>query len=434
MGGDFFIRRWSAEDNGFARSLARLRRPPDLENVRAAVADILRQVESEGDDAVLRLTARLDGVRKKTAAELFVPPAALRAACKKIPKPLLKALRDAAGRIGDYHRRQIPKSWRRKDAFGNIVGERMTAMARAAVYAPGGRAAYPSSALMGLIPAKIAGVGEVFLFSPPAKGGLPPLILAAAAVGGADGVWTIGGAQALAAAAFGTETIPRADVAVGPGNAYVAEAKRQLAGRVGVDSLAGPSELLIVGDRATNAEWAAADMLAQAEHDEHAQSIAVSPSAEFLDKLEKALAKQLAGQPREKIIRHSLSERGALIWAKDMDACCQIADEIAAEHLQVMCANAAKVASRIRNAGGIFIGAFSSAALGDYGAGPNHVLPTAGTARFASPLSAAHFMKRSGILQASSSGASPLAKTAAVLADAEGLPAHARAAKLREKS
>ena len=291
---------------------------------------------------------------KKTAAELFVPPAALRAACKKIPKPLLKALRDAAGRIGDYHRRQIPKSWRRKDAFGNIVGERMTAMARAAVYAPGGRAAYPSSALMGLIPAKIAGVGEVFLFSPPAKGGLPPLILAAAAVGGADGVWTIGGAQALAAAAFGTETIPRADVAVGPGNAYVAEAKRQLAGRVGVDSLAGPSELLIVGDRATNAEWAAADMLAQAEHDEHAQSIALSPSAEFLDKLEKALAKQLAGQPREKIIRRSLSERGALIWAKDMDACCQIADEIAAEHLQVMCANAAKVAGKIRNAGGIF--------------------------------------------------------------------------------
>ena len=429
----FFINRLNADENDFIASLMRLRQPPDGEDVHDVVAAIIRRVREEGDAALVELSAKFDGNTASQAAELFISPAELQAACSKIQPEIMKEIENAAARVRNYHQQQKTESWQSTDAHGNICGERVAAVSRAAVYAPGGQAAYPSSALMGLIPAKVAGVSEVFLMTPAAKGSVPPITLAAAATAGADGVWMLGGAQAVAAAAFGTETVARADVIVGPGNVYVAEAKRQLCGQIGIDSLAGPSEVLIVCDETANPDWVAADMLAQAEHDRHAQSIAISPNASFLDEVAAAMATQIQQQPRADIIAQSLASRGALITAKDMVACCQIANEIAAEHVQVMCADAVNVASQIHHAGGIFIGEYSCVPLGDYGAGPNHVLPTAQTARFASPLGVEHFLKRTGILHINANGAPPVVKTAVALAKAEGLFAHASSAMLRDK-
>ena len=426
------INRLNSEDAGFSGALARLRELPAREKIQDAVAAIIRRVREDGDAALLELSAEFDGFTAASAGDLFLPPEAAEAACKQIPPPLLAAMREAAGRISDYHRRQKPDSWQSADAAGNIIGERLVPVGRAAVYAPGGRAAYPSSVLMGVIPAKIAGVAEVVLMTPPADSGAPPAAtLAAAAVAGADGILMLGGAHAVAAAALGTETIRRADVVAGPGNAFVAEAKRQLYGYVGIDSPAGPSEVLIISDDSAPPEWVAADMLAQAEHDTDAQSIAVSPSRRHLDEVENALKVRAAQQPRAAVIAESLAARGALILAPNIGRCCEIANEIAAEHVQVMCEDAAAAAENIRNAGGLFIGAHSGVALADYGAGPNHILPTAGAARFASALGVGHFLKRIGILQAGAAGAPLLAETAAVFAEAEGLFAHAAAARLR---
>ncbi len=425
------INRLDAGADGFAAALARLRRIPEADDIQDAVAAIIRRVCDDGDAALLEFGAKFDDFHPQTAADLHISPRTMAAARETIPAPVLSALRDAAARVREYHRRQKPRSWRRADARGNVVGERFAPVSRAAVYAPGGRAAYPSSVLMGVIPAKIAGVAEVLLMTPAAGGAVSPLTLAAAAEAGADGVLLCGGAQAIAAAALGTESVRRADVVAGPGNAFVAEAKRQLCGRIGVDSLAGPSEVLIVSDSSAPSEWVAADVVAQAEHDSLAQSIVVSPDRRHLDEVAAALAKQISAQPRAATIAESLANRGALIFAADLDGCIRIADEIAAEHVQIMCADAETVAARVRTAGGIFVGAHSPTVLGDYGAGPNHILPTGGTARFASPLSTVHFMKRTGILRADPEGASVLAETAAILAEAEGLFAHATAARLR---
>lgn len=426
------INRLNSEDRGFADALARLLQPPMREEIQTQVAAIIRKVREGGDAAVLALGAEFDGFSADSVSGLFAPPEAAAKAREKIPPQLLAAMREAARRIADYHRRQKPNSWRREDEFGNITGERAVPAERAAVYAPGGRAAYPSSVLMGVIPAKIAGVGEVVLMTPPSASGVPAATLAAASVAGADKVLMLGGAHAVAAAALGTETIRRADVVAGPGNAFVAEAKRQLYGYVGIDSPAGPSEVLIISDGSVSPEWVAADMLAQAEHAEDAQSIAVSPDGRHLDEVEAALKEQTARQPRAEIIAKSLAARGALILAPDIRRCCEIANRAAAEHVQVMCRDAESAAENIRNAGGLFVGAHSCVPLGDYGAGPNHILPTAGAARFASALGVGHFMKRTGILRAAGgAGAARLAETAAVFAEAEGLFAHAAAAKLR---
>ncbi len=350
---------------------------------------------------------------------------------EKIPPELRAALADAAARLRDYHERQRAMSWQYTDTYGNRLGERVSALKRAVVYAPGGKASYPSSALMGLIPAKIAGVDEVILTTPAPQGKVPETILAAAAIGGADRVFMLSGAQAVAAFALGTASIPQADVIVGPGNAYVAEAKRQLAGRAIFDAPAGPSEVLIISDGSAPAEWVAADMMAQAEHDEMAQSIAVSHDEEHLQAVEEALRRLLPTAKRADIIRHSLAARGALILARDIADCCRIADVIAAEHVQVMCHEAEAIADNVRNAGCIFIGAHSCVPLGDYCAGTNHVLPTAAAARFSSPLGVGVFYKRTGVVQAVAEGVAPLIKTTALLAQAEGLPAHVHAARLR---
>lgn len=426
------INRINCEDAGFGEALARLRELPGRAEIQDKVAEIIRRVRAGGDAALLELGAEFDGVAADSVAGLFLPAAAAAAACEQIPPPLLAAMREAAARISDYHRRQKPDSWQYADAAGNIIGERFVPVGRAAAYAPGGRAAYPSSVLMGVIPAKIAGVEEVILMTPPSASGAPAAAtLAAAAVAGADKILMLGGAQAVAAAALGTETVRRADVVVGPGNAFVAEAKRQLYGYVGIDSPAGPSEVLIICDDSANPEWVAADMLAQAEHDKDAQSIAVSPSRRHLDEVAAALKTQTARQGRAAVIAESLAARGALILAPDIGRCCEIANQIAAEHVQIMCKDADAAAAKIRNAGGLFIGAHSAVALGDYGAGPNHILPTAGAARFASALGVGHFLKRMGVLRATAAGAPPLAATAATFAEAEGLFAHAAAAKLR---
>lgn len=424
------INRLNAATAGFAQTLAALRRPPAAE-VAAATTAIINRVRDEGDAALLALTAEFEQTNFAAPADLWVSPAILAAAPNKIAPELLAALEAAAARVRAYHQQQKPQSWQRTDAAGNMVGERLRPVARAAVYAPGGQAAYPSSVLMGVIPAKIAGVAEVVLITPPAAGAVSPITLAAAAIAGADRVLMLGGAQAVAAAAWGTSTIARADVIAGPGNAFVAEAKRQLYGHIGVDSLAGPSEVLIISDDTTDPNWVAADMIAQAEHAADAQSIALSPSERHLQAVAAALGEQIPQQPRARIIGESLATRGALIVAANIAACCRIANDIAAEHVQVMCADASAVAEQIDNAGGLFIGAHACVPLGDYGAGPNHVLPTAQTARFASPLGVGHFYKRTGVLQVGARGVSALAQTAATLAEAEGLFAHAASAKMR---
>jgi histidinol dehydrogenase len=389
--------------------------------VEAQVRRILADVRKRGDAAVREYTRKFDGVSPKD----FVLEQRLEA----IPGEQLSALRVAHARIKAFHEKQLQHSWDYAEADGTRLGQRVTPLARVGLYVPGGKAAYPSSVLMNAVPAKVAGVGEIVMVSPNPNA----LVLAAAALAGVDRVIGIGGAQAVAALAYGTKRIPRVDKIVGPGNAYVAEAKRQVFGEVGIDMIAGPSEILVIADGSTPADWVAMDLFSQAEHDEDAQAILLSPDAKYLDAVAGAMAKLIVDMPRKDIIAASLKARAALILTRDLDEACAIASRIAPEHLELAVQAPQTVLPKIGSAGAIFLGRWSSEAIGDYCAGPNHVLPTAGTARFSSPLGVYDFQKRTSVIEVSERSASTLGRVAQTLAEGEGLSAHARAAQMRFK-
>ncbi|WP_374510045.1 histidinol dehydrogenase [Niveibacterium sp.] len=401
------------------------------EAVERAVSEILAAVRLEGDAAVLAYTRRFDGVEAASLAELELSRADLEAALAGLSAEQRAALEEAAARVRAYHERQPLTSWDYEEADGTRLGQQVTPLDRAGLYVPGGKAAYPSSVLMNAIPAKVAGVRELIMVVPTPRGERNALVLAAAAVAGVDRVFTIGGAQAVAALAYGTQTIPQVDKIVGPGNAYVAAAKRRVFGTVGIDMVAGPSEVLIISDGSGNPDWVAMDLFAQAEHDEMAQSILLCPDAAFLEAVAASIDKLLPTMPRAATIRTSLDKRGALIRVRDLDEACEIANRIAPEHLELSVEDADPLVAKIRHAGAIFVGHWSVEALGDYCAGPNHVLPTSRSARFSSPLGVYDFQKRSSVIRMSKAGAQRLGKTASILAHGEGLQAHARSAELR---
>lgn len=400
----------------------------ELDNV---VRDILLDVRRSGDEAVLRYTAMFDRVNAAGMAELEVSKEECRSALQGLSAQLRDALEGAAERIRLFHNRQTSISWDYVEADGTRLGQRVTPLARVGLYVPGGRAAYPSSVLMNALPARIAGVGEVVMVTPTPGGERNPLVLAAAAIAGVDRVIAIGGAQAVAALAYGTQSIAQVDKIVGPGNAYVAAAKRRVFGEVGIDMIAGPSEILIICDGGTAPDWIAMDLFSQAEHDTMAQAILLSPDAGFLDEVARSIARLLPEMPRREVIAASLAGRGALILTRDLAEACEIANRIAPEHLELSVEDPEKWAGLISNAGALFLGRHSSEALGDYCAGPNHVLPTSRSARFSSPLGVYDFQKRTSVIQASSEGAKTLGKLAATLAVGEGLDAHARSAMFR---
>jgi len=401
------------------------------ERIDAAVTEILRTVRSTGDAAVIEYTRRFDHLDVGSMAELELPHAQLKAALDSLTIEQREALRIAADRVRQYHERQKIDSWSYQEVDGSRLGQQVTALDRVGLYVPGGRAAYPSSVLMNAIPAKVAGVGELIMVVPTPRGEKNPLVLAAAAITGVDRVFTIGGAQAVAALAYGTQTIPQVDKIVGPGNAYVAEAKRRVFGTVGIDMVAGPSEVLIISDGSGNPDWVAMDLFAQAEHDELAQSILLCTDPAFIDAVAAAIDRLLPTLPRHEIIAKSLANRGALIRVDDLDQACAIANRIAPEHLELSLAEPEPWVAKIRHAGAIFVGHHSVEALGDYCAGPNHVLPTMRSARFSSPLGVYDFQKRTSIVHISAAGAQTLGKVASVLAHGEGLQAHARSAQMR---
>jgi len=402
--------------------------------VDAAVAAILADVKARGDAAVLEYTMRFDGVTAATLAELEIPRAEQQAALQRIPAARRSALETAAARVRDYHERQRAQSWGYTDADGNELGQQITPLDRAGLYVPGGKAAYPSSVIMNAVPAKVAGVTEVIMVVPTPRGEKNDLVLAAAAICGVDRVFTIGGAQAVAALAYGTATIPQVDKIVGPGNAYVAAAKRRVFGVVGIDMVAGPSEILVLCDGSTEPDWVAMDLFSQAEHDELAQSILLTPDEKYLDAVAASIVRLLPEMPRRKVIEASLEGRGALIAVRDLDEACALVNRIAPEHLELSVENPHALLPQIRHAGAIFLGRYTSEALGDYCAGPNHVLPTSRTARFSSPLGVYDFQKRSSLICISAEGAQKLGKIAVELAEGEGLTAHARSAALRFRS
>lgn len=404
--------------------------------ITSSVADILAQVRERGDAALIEYTRQFDKLDVETAQELILPLSRLESALNGLHANERKALEIASKRIRRYAEQQKVEPWSYFDEHGNRLGQHVTPLARAGLYVPGGKAAYPSSVLMNAIPAKVAGVGELIMAVPAPKGEVSLLVLGAAALAGVDKVFTIGGAQAVAALAYGTQTVPRVDKIVGPGNIYVATAKQQLFGTVGIDMIAGPSEIVVVSDGRSNPDWVAMDLFSQAEHDELAQAILISPNGEFLEQVINCIVRQLPQMSRQQIITQSLKQRGALIKVNNLDEAFDVVNRIAPEHLELSFEGADKAVSKIRNAGAIFIGRFAAEALGDYVAGPNHVLPTAGTARFASPLGVYDFQKRSSIIDCSATGAAALARTASVLARGEGLEAHARSAEYRipEKS
>ena len=402
--------------------------------VDATVAAILADVKARGDAAVLEYTERFDGVSAGTLAELEIPRTELQAALARIPAVRREALEAAVVRVRDYHQRQRAQSWGYTDADGNELGQQITALDRAGLYVPGGKAAYPSSVIMNAVPAKVAGVTEVIMVVPTPRGEKNDLVLAAAAICGVDRVFTIGGAQAVAALAYGTATIPQVDKIVGPGNAYVAAAKRRVFGVVGIDMVAGPSEILVVGDGSTDPDWVAMDLFSQAEHDELAQAILLAPDEKYLDAVAASIARQLPDMPRRAVIEASLKGRGALIAVRDLDEACALVNQIAPEHLELSVENPEQLLPKIRHAGAIFLGRYTSEALGDYCAGPNHVLPTSRTARFSSPLGVYDFQKRSSVIRVSRAGAAKLGGIAVELAEGEGLTAHARSAELRFRS
>jgi len=401
--------------------------------IERSVAEILANVRNVGDAAVLDYTRRLDRLDAATMAQLELPQAELAAAFKGLPEAQRKALEQAAARIRGYHQRQKAESWEYTEADGTRLGQKISALDRAGLYVPGGKAAYPSSVLMNALPAKVAGVKELIMVVPTPRGEKNALVLAAAHLAGVDRVFTIGGAQAVGALAYGTQTIAQVDKIVGPGNAYVAAAKRRVFGVVGIDMVAGPSEVLVIADASANPDWVAMDLFAQAEHDELAQSILLCPDADFIERVAASMEKLLPPLPRRDTIAASLTGRGALIHVTDLDEACVIANRIAPEHLELAVAEPRRLADKIRHAGAIFIGHYASEALGDYCAGPNHVLPTSRSARFSSPLGVYDFQKRTSLIEVSEAGAQTLGPIASILAHGEGLMAHARAAELRLK-
>ena len=430
------IRRLSTAEAGFEAEFQRvLHWSAETDAaIETRVAEIIDSVRARGDAAVLELTARFDGVQAGSMAELEIGRAELQAAFESITPAQRHALQAAAERVRDYHQRQLEataRSWNYRDRDGTLLGQKVTPLDRVGIYVPGGKAAYPSSVLMNAIPAQVAGVGEIVMVVPTPKGERNPLVLAAAFVAGAHRVFTIGGAQAVAALAYGTATVPRVDKITGPGNAYVASAKRRVFGQVGIDMIAGPSESLVLADGSTKADWVAMDLFSQAEHDELAQSILLCPDAAYIAAVHEAIERLLPEMPRREVIRASLEGRGALIQTRSLEEACAISNRIAPEHLEVSSAEPAKWEPLLKHAGAIFLGAFTSESLGDYCAGPNHVLPTSGTARFSSPLGVYDFVKRSSLIEVSEAGAQVLGPIAAELAYGEGLQAHARAAELR---
>ncbi|HEX4858679.1 MAG TPA: histidinol dehydrogenase [Usitatibacteraceae bacterium] len=401
------------------------------ESIDAAVRAIIAAVRARGDAALLELTARFDRWTPASAHALEVPKAELRRALQQIPADLRDALETAHRRLLAYHERQRLGDWDMADADGNVLGQRVTPLDRVGLYVPGGKAAYPSSVMMNAVAAKVAGVGELIMVTPTPDGIVNPAVLAAAALAGVDRVFRIGGAQAVAALAFGTASIPAVDKIVGPGNAYVAAAKRHVFGVVGIDMVAGPSEILVIADRSANADWLAADLFSQAEHDEIAQAILLCPDAATIDRVEQAMSHLLGHMPRAAIIRASLANRGALIQVRDLEEAAELANRIAPEHLELALGDPDALLPKLRHAGAIFVGHFASESLGDYCAGPNHVLPTARTARFSSALGVYDFQKRSSLIRISAAGARAIGPVAATLARAEGLEAHARSAEAR---
>jgi len=416
------LRRLSTRDAGFAGELEALIRyePAQDASVHDTVRRIVADVRARGDAAVLEYTKKFDGRNEVSSIRPEVGP---------IPGDQLQALKDAHQRIRAFHEKQLQSSWDYTEADGTRLGQRVTPLERVGLYVPGGKAAYPSSVLMNAVPAKVAGVRELVMVSP----GPNALVLAAAAIAGVERVISIGGAQAVAALAYGTESVPRVDKIVGPGNVYVAEAKRQVFGQVGIDMIAGPSEILVLADGSTPADWVAMDLFSQAEHDELAQSILLSPDAAYLDAVQREIERLLPEMPRAAIIRASLEGRGALIHTRSMEEACEISNRIAPEHLEVSSREPGRWEPLLRHAGAIFLGAYTSESLGDYCAGPNHVLPTSGTARFSSPLGTYDFQKRSSLIEVSEQGAQTLGLIASELAHGEGLQAHARAAEMRLK-
>ncbi len=402
--------------------------------IEQRVADILADVQARGDAAVLEYTARFDGLNADSLKALELTQAELKAAFDSLPGAQRSALEAAARRVRSYHEAQKKasgESWTYRDEDGTLLGQKVTPLDRVGIYVPGGKAAYPSSVLMNAIPAHVAGVAEIIMVVPTPRGEKNPLVLAAAYVAGVTRAFTIGGAQAVGALAYGTATVPKVDKITGPGNAYVASAKRRVFGTVGIDMIAGPSEILVLADGSTPAEWVAMDLFSQAEHDELAQSILLCPDAAYIDAVQAAIDRLLPTMPRAAIIAKSLNDRGALILTRDMEEACAISNRIAPEHLEVSSSDPHRWEPLLRHAGAIFLGAYTSESLGDYCAGPNHVLPTSGTARFSSPLGVYDFQKRSSLIEVSAAGAQQLGSIAAELAYGEGLQAHARAAELR---
>ncbi|MDY7540185.1 histidinol dehydrogenase [Undibacterium sp. RTI2.1] len=433
------IRKLDASASGFAQSLSALLAFEASEDaaIDQAAAQILAEVKKHGDAAVLAATNRFDRLQSSSMGALELSQQEMHAALASLTAERRHALETAAARVRAYHEQQKIEcgsaGFSYTEADGTVLGQKVTPLDRVGIYVPGGKAAYPSSVLMNAIPAKVAGVKEIIMVVPTPDGIKNPLVLAAAAIAGVDRVFTIGGAQAVGALAYGTETIPQVDKIVGPGNAYVAAAKRRVFGTVGIDMIAGPSEILVICDGTTDPDWIAMDLFSQAEHDELAQSILLCPDAAYIDAVHASIDKLLPTMPRREVIRTSLTNRGALIKVKDMQQACDIANDIAAEHLEISTENPQQWGDKIRHAGAMFLGRFSSEALGDYCAGPNHVLPTSRTARFSSPLGVYDFQKRSSIIYVSEQGAQTLGRVAAELAYGEGLQAHARSAELRLK-
>jgi len=402
--------------------------------IEQRVADILADVKQRGDAAVLDYTQRFDGLQAPNVKALEITQTELQAALDSLPAAQRDALQAAAARVRQFHEAQKKasgESWSYRDEDGTLLGQKVTPLDRVGIYVPGGKAAYPSSVLMNAIPAHVAGVEEIIMVVPTPNGVRNPLVLAAACVAGVSRAFTVGGAQAVGALAYGTATIPKVDKITGPGNAYVASAKKRVFGTVGIDMIAGPSEILVLADGTTPAEWVAMDLFSQAEHDELAQSILLCPDAAYIAEVQAAIDRLLPEMPRREIIAKSLNDRGALILTRNMEEACALSNRIAPEHLEVSSRDPHRWEPLLRHAGAIFLGAFTSESLGDYCAGPNHVLPTSGTARFSSPLGVYDFQKRSSMIEVSEAGAQPLGRIAAELAYGEGLQAHARAAEMR---
>ena len=427
------IRRLSTQDAGFQSELRTLLAFESAQDasIDATVADILDNVKRRGDAAVLEYTSKFDKLDAKSLADLEIPQAKLEAAFTHLAVDAKAALQAAAERVRIYHERQIQPSWSYTEPDGTLLGQQITPLDRVGLYVPGGKAAYPSSVLMNAIPAKVAGVQELIMVVPTPGGVMNELVLAAAHVCGVDRVFTIGGAQAVGALAYGTATVPQVDKIVGPGNAYVAAAKRRVFGVVGIDMIAGPSEILIICDGKTDPDWIAMDLFSQAEHDELAQSILLCPDQNYIEQVAASIEKLLPTMPRKEVIATSLTNRGALIRVRDLDEAVAIANQIAPEHLELSVEQPQQWAAKIRHAGAIFMGRMTCEALGDYCAGPNHVLPTSRTARFSSPLGVYDFQKRSSLIQVSAEGANTLGEIAATLAYGEGLQAHAKSAEYR---